>query len=183
MTGRVVLLNGVGSVGKSSVAKAIQAQARDVFLHVQMDTFLEMMPVRTLNAPEGLIFETTEVDGMPVTHVRSGPAQSRALVAMRHAIAAMADQGCNMVVDDVLFEGGADEYRALLKDHNFRIVGLHAPLDVVEARERARGDRTVGLARAQFDLVHRGMTYDLEIDTAAASPEACAQMIVDTFDL
>ena len=50
-------------------------------------------------------------------------------------------------------------------------------------RERSRGDRVVGLARWQYDRVHRGMTYDLEIDTSAADPPACATIIKTAFDL
>ena len=183
MRARIVLLNGAGSVGKSSVARAIQAQARNIYLHVQMDTFLEMMPARTLNAPEGLRFETVEIGGKPVTHVHSGPAQTRALKGMRHAIAAMAAADNNMIVDDVLFPGDLDAYRALLAPYNLKVVGLHAPLDVLEAREHTRGDRILGLSRAQIDLVHKGVTYDLELDTSTLSPEQCAQQIVEAFDL
>lgn len=183
MTARIVLLNGAGSVGKSSVARAIQAQARDVYLHVQMDTFLEMMPARTLNAPEGLRFETVEIGGKPVTHVHSGPAQARALNGMRRAIAAMAAEGNNMIVDDVLFPGDLEAYRALLAPYDFKVVGLHALLDVLESRERTRGDRILGLSRAQIDLVHKGVTYDLELDTSTLSPEQCAQQIVEAFGL
>jgi chloramphenicol 3-O phosphotransferase len=43
-TARIVLLNGVGSVGKSSIAKALQAITSEPFLHVQMDAFLDMLP-------------------------------------------------------------------------------------------------------------------------------------------
>ncbi|HEV2506202.1 MAG TPA: hypothetical protein VGV39_24215 [Mesorhizobium sp.] len=54
MTARIVLLNGVGSAGKTSIAKALQTLTRTPFLHVQMDTFLEMMP-ETLHAhPDGV---------------------------------------------------------------------------------------------------------------------------------
>jgi len=183
MTARIVLLNGAGSVGKSSIARAIQAHARDIYLHVQMDMFLEMMPARTLNGPEGLRFETAEVGGKPVTHVHSGPAQTRALMGMRHAIAAMAAAGNNMIVDDVLFPGDLDAYRALLAPYDFKTVGLHAPLDVLEARERARGDRILGLSRAQIELVHQGVSYDLEFDTSTLTTEHCAQRIVEAFRL
>ena len=55
---RVVLLNGVSSVGKGSVAKALQRIASRPMLHVQMDAFLEMMPPGTFGAPEGYTFET-----------------------------------------------------------------------------------------------------------------------------
>ena len=41
----------------------------------------------------------------------------------------------------------------------------------------------IGMARWQFDEVHRGMTYDLEIDAGAASPEDCAEVIRNAFAL
>ena len=60
---------------------------------------------------------------------------------------------------------------------------MFAPLDVLEAREIARGDRAIGLARWQFDKVHRGMTYDFEIDTSTLTPDACAAAIMQRFGL
>ncbi|HTI83134.1 MAG TPA: chloramphenicol phosphotransferase, partial [Acetobacteraceae bacterium] len=48
---------------------------------------------------------------------------------------------------------------------------------------RSRGDRARGLARWQYDRVHRGMTYDLEIDTTSTTPLENAQKIRDTFGL
>ena len=184
MTAKVILLNGVGSAGKSTLARAILAQVQDVFLHVPMDYWLEMMPHRTLGTPDGLTFETAEQDGKPVITVVSGPAQTRALRGMRHAVAAMAAQGCNMVVDEVLFGDEAwNAYHALLKPYAFHTVGVFAPLDVLEARERARGDRAIGLARGQFDVVHRGRRYDFTVDTAASTADDCARAIVRRFGL
>lgn len=184
MGARIVLLNGAGSAGKSALARAIQAEARAVFLHAQMDSWLEMMPARTLGTPDGLTFETIEEDGKPAVIVHSGAEQERALRGMRHAVAAMAAQGCNMVVDEVIFEPAvANEYRALLAPYDLHLVGVFAPLDILEAREAARGDRAIGLARWQFERVHRGMTYDLTVDTGAASAEDCARAIVERFRL
>jgi chloramphenicol 3-O phosphotransferase len=184
MTARIVLLNGAGSAGKSALARAIQAQARGVFLHVQMDMWLEMMPQRTLGTAEGLTFETVERNGKPVVTVTAGPAQERALKGMRLSVAAMAQAGCNMVVDEVMFDAATmAEYRALLHGFDFHTVGVFAPLEVLEAREAARGDRALGLARGQIDIVHRGQVYDLKIDTSAASAEDCARAIVTRFGL
>ncbi|MGC8923541.1 chloramphenicol phosphotransferase, partial [Streptomyces sp. PG2] len=44
-------------------------------------------------------------------------------------------------------------------------------------REIARGDRTAGMAVAQADLVHRGVTYDLEVDTTRTEAMGCARVI------
>lgn len=71
----------------------------------------------------------------------------------------------------------------MLQDYDLRIVGLRAPLEIVEARERARGDREIGLARWQFERVHRDRQYDLELDTSVESPEASAARIVRAFHL
>ncbi|MDP9365585.1 MAG: chloramphenicol phosphotransferase CPT family protein, partial [Chloroflexota bacterium] len=38
--------------------------------------------------------------------------------------------------------------------------------------ERARGDRTLGQARAQLGPVHAHDAYDLEVDTARLDPAA-----------
>lgn len=184
MQGRVVVLNGVSSVGKSSTAREIQRLASAPFLHMAMDTFLDMLPPRVLNHPDGWSFETRIEDGHPAVAIYSGILVTRMLAGMRRAVAAMASQGNNVVVDDVMFEPGEDEdYRAVLQGHDLRIVGLRAPLEIVEARERARGDREIGLARWQFERVHRGRRYDLELDTSLESPEASAARIVQAFDL
>ena len=181
---QVIVLNGVGSVGKSSTARALQEIAVRPFLHVAMDTFMEMLPPNMMGHPDGLLFERGLEKGHPSIAIRTGPVLDRAMGGMRHAIAAMADQGNHLVVDEVMLgQGEALAYRALLAAHDLRIVGLFAPLDVLERRERERGDREVGLARWQFERVHRDVVYDLEIDATAATPMANAQKICEAFGL
>lgn len=181
---RAVLLNGVSSVGKGSVARALQAIAARPMLHVQMDAFLEMMPPGSFGDPAGYVFETRQEDGKPVTAITSGPILQTAMQAMRAAVAAMADAGADLVVDEVIWDAGdLDDYRRRLAGHDFRVVGLTAPLEVIERREQARGDRTLGLARWQHDKVHAGMAYDLELDTALAPPDALAALVKAAFRL
>jgi chloramphenicol 3-O phosphotransferase len=184
MTAHVVLLNGVSSVGKGSVAKALQRIAARPMLHVQMDAFLEMMPPGSFGAPEGYTFETRSERGKPVTAITSGPILEIAMRSMRAAVAAMADVGADLVVDEIIWNpADLADYRKRLAAHAFRVVGLFAPLEVVERRERTRGDRVLGLARWQYDKVHAGMAYDLELDTSVATPEALAGRIKETFGL
>jgi chloramphenicol 3-O phosphotransferase len=180
---QVIILNGVGSVGKSSIARALQAVVAKPFLHVAMDAFLNMLPEKLFGQPEGLVFETVRDQGKPSIVIRSGPVVDQAMRGMRHAVAAMAAQGNNLIVDEVMIGGKEKEYRALLSPFDTRFVGLFAPPDVLEAREHARGDREIGLARWQYERVHEGITYDLEIDTVAAAPSECARMIRHAFGL
>jgi chloramphenicol 3-O phosphotransferase len=180
---KIVLLNGVGSSGKSSVAKALQTMTAEPFLHVQMDAFVEMLPEAFQDHPDGFAYETVQVDGDPVVAIRAGPAGRRALQGMRHAVAAMAEQGNNLIIDDVLCNGEMPDYVTLLSAFDLHLVGVFAPLDILEARERARVDRLIGLARWQYGRVHEGIGYDLEIDTSTATAVDCAKQIQARFRL
>ncbi|WP_377191421.1 chloramphenicol phosphotransferase CPT family protein [Ruegeria meonggei] len=180
----VILLNGVGSVGKGSISKALQNISTQAFLHVEMDAFLAMLPSRLEGHPDGLSFEESVDAGRVTTFAKTGPVAKRALSGMRRSVAAMASVGNNLIVDEVLFgntESGSasavSEYRTLLEPYDFYMVGIFAPLETLEERERNRGDRKIGLSRWQFERVHEGMTYDLSINTANTSPQACADLI------
>ena len=186
----VILLNGVGSAGKSSLAEALQSMTQQPFLHVEMDSFLKMIPERFLNHPDGLSFETHAKPTGVETIVTCGKVAATVLNGMRRAVAAMACAGNNLIVDEVIF-GETDtgsstpmaQYRTQLEPYDFRVVGVFAELDVLERRERERGDRVIGLSRWQYERVHAGMNYDFSVHTDTASPFECAEQIRDRFGL
>ena len=177
MRARVVVFNGVGGVGKSSTARALQRLASQPWLHVQGDTFLDMITPRLWNDPEGITFK--RLDGfVPSIEIKMGPALDRLMEGMRQSIVTLARAGNDCLVDDVMLS--PSDQRSYI--HNgaeldLQFVALHAPLDVLEKRERERGDRAIGLARWQFPRVHAGMKYDFEIDTSQEEPEAIARAI------
>lgn len=183
MAARIVILNGVGSVGKTSIAKALQDITAAPFLHVSMDVFCEMLPPAYFDHPDGMRFVTEESDGKPSVVIHSGPVMDRLMDGMRHAIAALAASGNDLIVDDVMLGDTADEYRKVLAPYQLYWVGVKASLAVLEAREKSRGDRLIGLARWQFDRVHAGQHYDLEIDTGAITTASAATLIKERFKL
>jgi chloramphenicol 3-O phosphotransferase len=178
---RIILLNGVGSVGKTSLARALQSITAEPYLHIQMDAFIDMLPVHLQEHADGFSYVTEQVEEKPQVVITTGPVGARCLRGMRHAVAAMAAQGNNLIVDDVMLGEERAEYERLLAGFRVHWVGVFAPLDVLEARERDRGDRLIGLARWQFDRVHRGKRYDLEVDTSRFSPDAGARQIAAAF--
>lgn len=102
---------------------------------------------------------------------------------MRLSVAAMARAGNNLIVDDVILDGGLSEYETLLSEIRFLKVGVFAPLSVLEDRESRRANRMPGLWRWQFPHVRVGARYDLEVDTSLAGPVACAESIASHFSL
>jgi chloramphenicol 3-O phosphotransferase len=73
------------------------------FLHVQLDAFIDMMPTASLGSPDGLVFIPLEMDGRPAMRVHSGEMGKAVFRGMRRAIAALADAGNDLIVDDVIW--------------------------------------------------------------------------------
>lgn len=181
----IILLNGVSSSGKSSVARALQDAWPTPILHVGVDTFVDMLPARFCGdgeeARDGLQFVHTHTPDGPVVELRQGVYAQRLFRGMVGAIGALARAGNDMIVDDVLFgDKVLQEYMRELRDQTVYFVAITCPLEVVERRERARGDRFINSAKAQMPLVH-GPTrhYDLAIDTSMATPQQLAVVIKD----
>lgn len=178
MASRIIVLNGVGSVGKSSAAKALQTLARDPYLHVEGDAFLEMVSPRLWGDPAGIVFERIADGDEPSIEVKIGPAINRLMDGMRRAVATLARAGNNCIVDDVKLSGSDQgAYLDACSDFSLQFVALRAPLDILEQRERDRGDRLVGLARWQFPRVHVGIEYDFEVSTVGREPDEIARTI------
>jgi chloramphenicol 3-O phosphotransferase len=181
---QIIILNGIGSVGKSSTAKALQKITREHFLHVPGDSFLDMIPERLWNHPDGISFQQSKGPDGPSVVIEMGAVAERVFSGMRAAVGALARQGNLLIVDDVMLSANDQkEYHDFLAGFEYRFVGLLAPLAVLEKRERQRGDRLLGLARWQYDRVHKGISYDLAIDASLNSSDECAHIIASTFGL
>ncbi|KAA3655676.1 MAG: chloramphenicol phosphotransferase [Chloroflexi bacterium] len=169
--GKIIILNGTSSSGKTSIVKALQKMLDDPFLDAGIDKFIWMLPKRYLNQP---LWD--EVLGLAT---EAGPVGHRLFSGMHQTIAALSQAGNNVVADHVMVEKSwIDECAALFSTLPAWFVGIHCPLPVLEQREAARKDRTLGQARAQFDLVHAHSIYDFEVDTSKLSPEECALEIM-----
>ena len=160
MNGNVIVLNGTSSSGKTTLARELQSQCSDVYLLCSLDAFWDMTPY-----------------GIPAGS-KNFPNIKRALAK---SVRALAETGHNVIVDIVFC--GQKTYLELteeLEGLNFKIVKVGCPLDELEKRELARGDRKIGLAKLQYENVHDGVIYDLNLNTFASSPEQCAQEIFDS---
>ncbi|MFC7621932.1 chloramphenicol phosphotransferase CPT family protein [Microlunatus sp. GCM10028923] len=167
-----VVLNGGSSSGKSSLARALQDQLPDPWLTFGVDDFIEALPRRLTGDGDGISIGT---DGA----VDVGAAFMEQETLWMQGIGAMARAGAKIIIDDVFLGGDHSQgrWRSALTGAGVLWVGVRCAPDVAEARERARGDRTVGMARRQADLVHRNVTYDLEVDTGTDTAADAAARI------
>ena len=150
MPAEVIILNGGSSSGKTTLARALQAVLPGAWLTFGTDTEVTV----------GEAFRSIEA-------------------AWIAGLAAMVRAGARLVVDEVFLGGAASQRRWLTAFDGLDVlwVGVRCDAAVAEARERARGDRIIGMAARQADLVHRGVRYDLEVDTTHDEPMTCAKVV------
>lgn len=162
----IVVLNGTSSSGKTSIARAFQELAPEMFLNFSIDSILDALPQSAL---ERLKRDTNISDIHYPELVRAFYACVRELASLGH----------NLVIDHaVIAQAEAERLLAAVDGHRVLLVGLDCPLDVLTERERKRGDRRPGLAAAQCERIHQWLQYDLVIDTSRMAPEAGAALIV-----
>jgi chloramphenicol 3-O phosphotransferase len=180
MPGRVVLLHGTSSSGKTTVARAVQTLSDEPWVRLGIDVFWNAVDERWMEdgprAVEGFAW-------MENARIVPGPVGQRLAAGMRAAVAACARAGNDMLVDDVFVDPAwLDGWRGELDGLECLLVAVVAPLDVLEERERARGNRIAGEARFQFDVIHDGIEYDLTVSTAQQSPEECGRAILSALE-
>jgi len=152
MPGRIIFVNGASSSGKTTLCRELQSRLDEPFWHYSIDHFRDtgVLPPPRGDAP-----------------AFSWPHQRPAFFEGFHrCLPALAQAGNNLLVEHII---ETREWMArllcLLASIDVFFVGLHCPVDVLEARERARGDRRAGEARNDDAIVHGHGEYDLEIDS------------------
>lgn len=168
----MIVINGASSSGKSGIVKCLQAILPDPWLALGVDMLILATPTLSPTSATGIDFGS---GGKIVV----GP-EFRALeAAWMTGIAAMAQAGARVIVDEVFLGGGQSQARwqQALGSLPVLWVGVRCDPAVAANREIARGDRIIGMAASQANVVHQGVDYDLEVDTTHAESMACAQAI------
>ena len=185
--GKIILLNGSSSSGKTTVALALQEALDEPYHRIALDQFRDAMPglFRGYNSPSGTpgyrglnVVPMDHASGERVTQVRFGDIGHRMLRGMHRAIAAFAGAGNHVIVDDLLLHPALlEDYVEVLEGFYVLFVGVRCPLDVVNQREQRRPGRFPGTAVSHFHEVHAHDLYDLEIDTSTMTPGVGARTV------
>jgi chloramphenicol 3-O phosphotransferase len=167
VNGRVVLLNGASSSGKSSVGRALLGLLADPWFFFPVDGLGQMRStVHTRVLDEGEI-------GEMLTRTRRG---------YHRAVAGLASAGNDVIMDYPLSEPWRlADLLVVLRGFDVTLVEVRCSLPELERRERARGDRPVGLARSQA-LVYEIGDRDVVVDTTGTSPVECARVVAAALD-
>ena len=163
--GRIILLNGTSSSGKSTLAKALRARLADPFCFYASDQLAaaEFRPIKQK------MDDTNPQDE-----------RARFFDGFHRSIVSFARAGNDILVEHIVEElSWARQLRELLAPLDTFWVGVHAPLEEIERREQERGDRKIGEARYHLKT-HDFCQYDIEVDTTN-SEEFVVSSIVEAW--
>jgi chloramphenicol 3-O phosphotransferase len=147
--GSIIVLNGASSAGKSTLAAALQARLPLPFWHWSIDH---------LRAAKVLPWSRIDGGEFPWPGLRES-----FFDGFHRSIAAFAAAGNPLIVEHIVErEAWLRRLVGLLAGHDVFFVGVHCPLEELERRERLRGDRRLGEARADFAVTHGFGPYDHE---------------------
>jgi chloramphenicol 3-O phosphotransferase len=156
-----IVLHGPTSSGKSSLAKALQASASNPAFHISLDAFVTM-------ANHSDMRNDQERDFAYHVHCEN----------LRSTLARVKDTDFEIILDLVLRDTAEfDACLRVLAPRPTYVVRVWAPLAVLESREKARGDRGIGMAREQFEHSAYKRMHALEVDTSGCTPAEGATAI------
>lgn len=176
---KILLLNGCGSSGKSSIARSIQHISEELWLTFGVDTFIDMTAFPGKNE-QYFSFIPGQNERGPLMHVEKGPKADKLFGLLPDFSLLLANKGHNVIIDEVLLDDKSIHgYIRALQNHTVYFVGVFCDLDVMQEREILRRDRAIGLSNDQFDRVHSGLRdYDLMVDTTNTSAFVATQQIL-----
>lgn len=177
--GRVILLVGTSSAGKSTLARAVQAAAPEHFLLQSLDGLFAGVAERWGSGGQQRDDGFRYVAEGDVRRVVYGPSGWRLLRGFHRSIAAFARAGCDVVVDDMLLdEACLADWADALDGLSVTLVRLAAPLEELRRRTLARPHgRVPGLAEGHLSL-HARLGVDLALDSSAHGPAEMAQLVI-----
>ena len=191
LPGTAVVLNGAPRSGKSSIALAIQRMSREPWMNLGADRFIEITPERLR---PGIGLRPAGIANRPGGERPDlEPLIPGLYGALYESIAAHLRLGLN-VVTDVAHHDDYATLSGVLYDCAGRLeglrtcfVGVRCPAEAVWQRRKDTWLREQDipddapvpkLVRIWDREVHRPGIYDLEVDTAKSSAEACAGKIL-----
>lgn len=164
MPGRIIFVNGASSAGKTTLCRALQADLDAPFWHYSIDHFRD---TGVLPPPR----DGSEAFAWP----RLRPAFFE---GFHRCLPALALAGNNLLVEHIVeSREWMSRLVRLLAPIDVFFVGLRCPVEVLEARESARGDRRAGEARNDDAIVHSHCVYDLEIDSTRPVADSARRVI------
>jgi chloramphenicol 3-O phosphotransferase len=149
---QMIFLHGASSSGKSTIARTLQQRIEKPFWHISIDHLRDAGVLPTARFKNG--------------DFRWSEARPAFFYGFHGSLKAYADAGNNLILEHILDnEAWLQMLVDLFIGHDVFFVAVHCPLELLIEREAARGDRPIGSAKQDYETIHVGKTYDIELQS------------------
>ena len=158
--GKVIILNGVSSSGKTTLAKALQNAFNEPYIRLSIDDFISMMPGKMVENDLGnTVYKSQTI--------------------LLQTIMMLSDAGTNVVVDNIMltYFQTLKQYVSLLHDYPVLLVRVDCPPHELRRRETERGDRAIGQGESQINDLEPQALYDITVNTFINTTAECVNLI------
>ena len=161
--GIIVILNGVSSSGKSTLAKIIQDRSAFPFYRLDIDDFILMAPEQ-FNDYDNKDFSV----------------QYKFASKFFHVVKLYSDLGFDLIVPYMFFKNSESllEFKELLCGYPLLIVNICCPVGELQRRENVRGNRKIGSAAEQLKLLETEFADSIAVNNYEKTNENCADIII-----
>lgn len=162
--GKIIIINGPSSSGKTTLALAIQKQFDIPFIRFSFDLFLDHK-------------------ALPMEQIKNGTfswdlMRPSVFGGIHQCLPALATAGNNIIFDHIIeTKMWLHNLISLISGLDVFFVGLYCSLPELERREIQRGNRRSGEARMDFQSVHTITSYDLELNSENSLEENVTLLI------
>ena len=133
--GRILLLNGPSSAGKTTLAWELQTNAPNHWYWLPLDYFFDAVPSQ--------LWDADEKEGFRVAYN-----------LYHDCVKLVSDQGRDIIVDTVMYsEDTFASFGKSFAEYTVIMVKVTCPIEELNRREAARGDRDIGLAAGQAKIM------------------------------
>lgn len=163
--GKIIVLNGVSSSGKTTLAKEIQDAFDEPYMRLSIDDFINMMPSKMIKTDLGnTVYKCQTI--------------------MLQTITMLSDAGINVVVDNIMltYFQTLKQYISELYDYPVLFVKVDCPPHELRRREADRGDRAIGQGDSQIDDLEPKTMYDITVNTFINTISECVKLIEKKLD-
>lgn len=162
--GKIIFLHGASSSGKSTLAKALQSRIEEPFWHISIDHLRDSGVLPTAR------YNTKEFDW--------SKDRDQFFDGYHRSLAAYALAGNNLIIEHIIDnEIWFKQLVELFDPFDVFFVALHCDVKELERREQARNDRVIGSAAQDFEIIHQGKVYDLELQSSALVEDNVSQLL------
>lgn len=149
---QIIFLHGASSSGKSTIARMLQGRIEKPFWHISID-------------------HLRDAGVLPMERFKNGDfrwseARTAFFRGFHGSLKAYADSGNDLILEHILdTQEWLEELAGLFAGHDVFFAAVHCPLELLIEREAARGDRPIGSAKQDFETIHIGKRYDVELQS------------------